>query len=95
MQLQEVDMNFLYRSSFFNADRQVDAYERLLLDAMLGDRTLFTRADEVEQVWVWATDILEGFGRRRQDVHFYPAGTSCVDCSTTRDLWDWTATRSK
>jgi glucose-6-phosphate 1-dehydrogenase len=35
-------MNFLYRSSFANADYQVDAYERLLLDAMLGDRTLFT-----------------------------------------------------
>src|SRR3977135_2959089 len=75
MQLQEVDMNFLYRSSFARADRPVDAYERLLLDAMLGDRTLFTRADEVEQAWTWAEDILQGFRQRRQDVHFYPAGT--------------------
>jgi glucose-6-phosphate 1-dehydrogenase len=68
-------MNFLYRSSFANADYQVDAYERLLLDAMLGDRTLFTRADEVEQAWVWAEDILEGFRRRPEDVHVYAAGT--------------------
>jgi glucose-6-phosphate 1-dehydrogenase len=75
MQLQEVDMNFLYRSSFAPAHVGVDAYERLLLDAMLGDRTLFTRADEVEQAWVWAEDILQGFRLRRQDVHFYPAGT--------------------
>ena len=75
MQLQEVDMNFLYRSSFSQGDDQVDAYERLLLDAMLGDRTLFTRADEVEQAWIWAEDILRGFRKRRQDVHFYPAGT--------------------
>ena len=92
MQLQEVDMNFLYRSSFFNANRQVDAYERLLLDAMLGDRTLFTRADEVEQAWVWAADILEGFGRRRQDVHFYPAGTwgpAWADAFIERDGRHW------
>jgi glucose-6-phosphate 1-dehydrogenase len=54
----------LGRSSFADAGRQVDAYERLLLDAMLSDRTLFTRADEVEQAWLWAEDVL-----------FYPAGT--------------------
>jgi glucose-6-phosphate 1-dehydrogenase len=75
MRLQEVDMNFLYRSSFGHARHQADAYERLLLDAMLADRTLFTRADEVEQAWIWAEGILEGFRSRQQDVHFYPAGT--------------------
>src|SRR5438045_3588979 len=42
MRLQEVDMNFLYGQSF-GENAQSDAYERLLLDAMLGDRTLFTR----------------------------------------------------
>jgi glucose-6-phosphate 1-dehydrogenase len=92
MQLQEVDMNFLYRSSFANAEHQVDAYERLLLDAMLGDRTLFTRADEVEQAWIWSEDILEGFARRRQDVHFYPAGTwgpAWADAFIERDGRHW------
>jgi len=92
MQLQEVDMNFLYRSSFSQGDDQVDAYERLLLDAMLGDRTLFTRADEVEQAWIWAEDILRGFRKRRQDVHFYPAGTwgpPWADAFIERDGRHW------
>ena len=75
MQLQEVDMNFNYGSSFGETLPQSDAYERLLLDAMLGDRTLFTRADEVEQAWVWAEDIQEGWSQRPNNVQFYPAGT--------------------
>lgn len=92
MQLQDVDMNFLYRSSFGQADQQVDAYERLLLDAMLGDRTLFTRADEVEQAWIWADDILEGFRRRCQDIQWYPAGTwgpAWADAFIERDGRRW------
>src|SRR5207253_4787687 len=76
MQLQEVDMNFLYGSSFGpDAVDQSDAYERLLLDAMLGDRTLFTRADEVEEAWTWAEDILTGWEQHPNNVQFYPAGT--------------------
>src|SRR5947207_15314852 len=75
MQLQEVDMNFLYGSSFGPNAVASDAYERLLLDAMLGDRTLFTRADEVEQAWKWAEDIQAGWAERPNNVHFYPAGT--------------------
>ena len=63
MELQEVDMNFQYGSSFCETVTQADAYERLLLDAMLGDRTLFTRADEVEQAWAWAEDIQAGWRR--------------------------------
>jgi glucose-6-phosphate 1-dehydrogenase len=75
MQLQEVDMNFQYGSSFGPSVTQAEAYERLLLDAMLGDRTLFTRADEVEQAWAWAEDIQEGWAQRPNNVQFYPAGT--------------------
>jgi glucose-6-phosphate 1-dehydrogenase len=75
MQLQEVDMNFMYGASFGQTVTQSDAYERLLLDAMLGDRTLFTRADEVEQAWMWAEDVMEGWGERPNNVQFYPAGT--------------------
>jgi glucose-6-phosphate 1-dehydrogenase len=90
MQLQEVDMNFLYGSSFGEAGG--DAYERLLLDAMLGDRTLFTRADEVEQAWRWAEDILQGWADRPNNVHFYPAGTwgpSWADAFLERDNRQW------
>ena len=42
-------MDFSYGSSFGMAT--ADAYHRLLLDCMLGDQTLFTRADEVEAAW--------------------------------------------
>ncbi len=92
MQLQDVDMNFLYRSSFAHGDNQVDAYERLLLDAMLGDRTLFTRADEVEEAWSWAESILEGFRRRPRNVHLYSAGTwgpAWADAFIERDGRSW------
>jgi glucose-6-phosphate 1-dehydrogenase len=93
MQLQEVDMNFHYGSSFGpNAVDSSDAYERLLLDAMLGDRTLFTRADEVEQAWKWAEDILEGWKERPNNVQFYPAGTwgpAWADAFIERDGRSW------
>jgi glucose-6-phosphate 1-dehydrogenase len=92
MQLEDVDMNFLYRSSFAHRDDQVDAYERLLLDAMLGDRTLFTRADEVEEAWNWAESILDGFRRRPTNIHLYPAGAwgpAWADAFIERDGRHW------
>jgi glucose-6-phosphate 1-dehydrogenase len=92
MQLQEVDMNFQYGSSFGPGATESDAYERLLLDAMLGDRTLFTRADEVEQAWDWAEDIQEGWAERPNNVHFYPAGTwgpNWADAFIERDGRQW------
>lgn len=51
-----VEMDFGYGSSFGMATS--DAYHRLLLDAMLGDQTLFTRADEVEEAWRVVTPAL-------------------------------------
>ncbi|MBV9582292.1 MAG: glucose-6-phosphate dehydrogenase [Chloroflexi bacterium] len=92
MQLQEVDMNFQYGSSFGETATQADAYERLLLDAMLGDRTLFTRADEVEQAWAWAEDIQEGWAEHPNNVHFYQAGTwgpTWADAFIERDGRQW------
>jgi len=92
MQLQEVDMNFQYGSSFGEQGTQADAYERLLLDAMLGDRTLFTRADEVEQAWAWAEDIQEGWSQHPNNVQFYPAGTwgpAWADAFIERDGRQW------
>lgn len=51
-----VDMDFSYGSSF--GVTTSDAYDRLLLDCMLGDQTLFTRADEVEEAWRIVTPAL-------------------------------------
>ncbi|MGH2442860.1 MAG: glucose-6-phosphate dehydrogenase, partial [Chloroflexota bacterium] len=57
IQLQPVFMDFLYGSSFLS--HTADAYERLLLDVMLGDSTLFTRRDEVEAEWSIVDPILQ------------------------------------
>jgi glucose-6-phosphate 1-dehydrogenase len=59
MQIRPVNMDFLYGASF--GVPSPDAYERLLLDAMLGDSTLFTRRDEVERSWAFVTDILQSW----------------------------------
>lgn len=54
-----VNMDFSYGSSFGMAT--ADAYNRLLLDCMLGDQTLFTRSDEVEEAWRVVTPILNAW----------------------------------
>jgi glucose-6-phosphate 1-dehydrogenase len=57
--LQEVRMDFRYGTAF--AVPPPEAYERLLLDVMLGDPTLFTRTDEVESAWRFITQILDAW----------------------------------
>lgn len=52
-----VNMDFTYGSAF-SVDSP-DAYETLILDALLGDASLFTRADEVEAAWSIVTPIIE------------------------------------
>jgi len=59
LRTRSVDMDFSYGSSFGMAS--ADAYNRLLLDCMLGDQTLFTRSDEVEEAWRVVTPLLEAW----------------------------------
>ncbi|TAK25490.1 MAG: glucose-6-phosphate dehydrogenase [Chloroflexota bacterium] len=59
VRLRSVNMDFLYGIAF--GSEPADAYERLLLDAMLGDQTLFTRRDEVEQAWTLVNHITDGW----------------------------------
>jgi glucose-6-phosphate 1-dehydrogenase len=59
IQLAEVNMDFFYEQAF--QQRSPDAYERLLLDALRGDASLFTRSDEVEYGWRFTTSILKGW----------------------------------
>jgi glucose-6-phosphate 1-dehydrogenase len=58
-QIEPVKMVFNYTASF--GGEPPEAYERLLLDFILGDATLFTRADEVEQAWLFTDDILKAW----------------------------------
>ena len=55
MEIAPVSMEFRYGSSF--GVEPPEAYERLLLDCLLGDGTLFTRGDEVEASWTWVSRI--------------------------------------
>ena len=59
IQLSEVDMDFIYQDAF--AVRSPEAYERLLLDALRGDPSLFTRSDEVDFAWRFISSIHEGW----------------------------------
>lgn len=68
MQVAPVEMRFDYDESFMA--EPAEAYERLILDAMDGDATLFTRADEIERAWEIVEPILP-----QTDVEFYQAGT--------------------
>ncbi|WP_029489699.1 glucose-6-phosphate dehydrogenase [Aquimarina agarivorans] len=53
----------------------MEAYERLLLDAMQGDATLYARADEVEAAWAFVDPILKRWENNDDKMHGYPAGT--------------------
>lgn len=68
-----VRMDFSYGSAF--GSQTADAYERLLLDAMLGDTTLFARRDEVEEAWRIVDSIVAGWAAADAEPSAYEAGT--------------------
>jgi glucose-6-phosphate 1-dehydrogenase len=69
-----VNMEFLYGTAFLS--QSPEAYERLIMDAMRGDATLFTRNDEVEAQWRICDPILEAWGSEDGALPTYPAGSS-------------------
>jgi len=91
LQIRPVHMDFLYGSAF--ADDLPDAYERLILDCMLGDSTLFTRRDEVEAEWIFVENIMEGWSHQpRPSFPNYDAGTwgpADADALLERDGRQW------
>jgi glucose-6-phosphate 1-dehydrogenase len=71
--LYPVKMDFQYGSTF--GKPSPEAYERLLLDVMVGDPTLFMRRDAVEASWQWVTAILDGWAEHAdKPLPAYPAG---------------------
>ncbi|RKZ79912.1 MAG: glucose-6-phosphate dehydrogenase [Gammaproteobacteria bacterium] len=54
---------------------KLDAYEAMILNAILGDRSLFLRADEVDLAWKAVDPIIEKWSKEQDFVHKYPAGT--------------------
>ncbi|MEH6628042.1 MAG: glucose-6-phosphate dehydrogenase [Motiliproteus sp.] len=52
-----------------------DAYERLLLEAMRGNQSLFVRRDEVEASWIWCDTLIQAWEESHDEVRSYSAGT--------------------
>ncbi|TLP57401.1 MULTISPECIES: glucose-6-phosphate dehydrogenase [Pseudomonas] len=69
----ELDLNL---AQAFAQTRRWEAYERLLLDVLAGDSTLFMRRDEVEAAWAWIDPILQGWEAHFQAPRPYPAGSN-------------------
>ena len=73
VKLRTVHMDFVYGGAFHV--EMPEAYERLLLDAMRGDATLFTRSDEVDEQWAIVDAIVAAWKRDRPAFPNYAAGT--------------------
>ncbi|MFJ8074284.1 glucose-6-phosphate dehydrogenase [Streptomyces sp. NPDC096176] len=89
MELRDVTMDFAYGESF--TESSPEAYERLLLDVLLGDANLFPRTEEVEESWR-ILDPIEDFWERSGKPAQYPAGTwgpAEADDMLARDGRSW------
>ncbi|WP_323792728.1 glucose-6-phosphate dehydrogenase [Nocardioides sp.] len=93
IRLRPVSLDLSYATTF--TERSPDAYERLIMDVIRGNPTLFMRRDEVEAAWTWVEPILQRWsestgpqGRPKR----YPAGTSGPTAAATlieRDGRHW------
>jgi glucose-6-phosphate 1-dehydrogenase len=77
MSVRPVNMEFLYGTSFMS--QSPEAYERLIMDTMRGDATLFARNDEVEAAWAICDPILKAWQESDEQLPQYPAGSQGPD----------------
>jgi len=90
IRLRPVSLDLSYATTF--AQRLPDAYERLLMDVIKGNPTLFMRRDEVEAAWTWVEPILTRWAASPDRPKRYPAGTSGPTADATlleRDGRSW------
>jgi glucose-6-phosphate 1-dehydrogenase len=73
MRIKPTHLNLSFAEAF--KIRYADAYERLLMDVVRGNSTLFMRRDEVEAAWNWIEPILDGWARDDTPPKPYPAGS--------------------
>ena len=78
MRLAPMELN-LNLAQVVGQPRRWEAYERLLMDVLEGDSTLFMRRDEVEAAWAWVDPILKGWEEYFQAPRPYPAGSNGPD----------------
>ncbi|NQZ89474.1 MAG: glucose-6-phosphate dehydrogenase [Colwellia sp.] len=74
MHIQENKLDLSFSETYEN-QRVVDAYERLMLEVINGNQSLFVSRDEVEAAWTWADSIIEAWQTSNETPKAYPAGT--------------------
>ena len=90
MRLRPVELELDFRETFKMP--RMDAYERLLLDVLRGQLTLFMRSDELEAAWEWVEPILEHWEQEGDDPLPYTAGTwgpAAASALISRDGLQW------
>ncbi|WBU58312.1 glucose-6-phosphate dehydrogenase [Paracoccus sediminicola] len=77
MRLMQVPLDMSFADTFGpDSDGMPDAYERLIMDVIRGNQTLFMRGDEVEAAWAWADPIIEAWDGSKARPEPYDAGSS-------------------
>lgn len=80
MRLVNVPLDMTFAEALGGSDVEVtDAYERLIMDVIRGNQTLFMRGDEVEAAWKWTDPIIAGWEARNDVPKTYDPGTSGPD----------------
>ncbi|GMA19536.1 glucose-6-phosphate 1-dehydrogenase [Arsenicicoccus piscis] len=90
MEVRDVTMDFGYGSSF--TEKSPEAYERLILDVLLGDSPLFPRHEEVELSWRILDPVEKFWSRQHAKLEQYPSGgwgPTCSDEMMARDGREW------
>ncbi|MBK1634416.1 glucose-6-phosphate dehydrogenase [Rhodovulum adriaticum] len=77
MRLVEVPLDMSFAEALGTSDRDIaDAYERLIMDVIRGNQTLFMRGDEVEAAWAWTDPIIAAWESREEVPQSYDPGSS-------------------
>jgi glucose-6-phosphate 1-dehydrogenase len=74
IKLQKTMLNLSFSDAFLG-EHIADAYERLILETMIGNQSLFIRRDEVERSWAWIDSIQEAWASSNEPPRSYPAGS--------------------
>jgi glucose-6-phosphate 1-dehydrogenase len=76
MRLMQVPLDMSFADAITDGEDVPDAYERLIMDVIRGNQTLFMRGDEVEAAWAWTDPIIQGWETRGDKPQAYDPGSS-------------------
>ncbi|WP_209425543.1 glucose-6-phosphate dehydrogenase [Pararhodobacter sp. SW119] len=76
MRLKDVALDMSFAEALGEGVHIPDAYERLIMDVIRGNQTLFMRGDEVEAAWAWTDPVIAGWSERGDRPHPYDPGSS-------------------